>query len=95
MSSKYKEPAPQDVKAVIRFFITENILPQSGLKTFGDSDSFLEKGLIDSTGVLELLEFIEEEFRIKVEDEEIIPDNFDSLEKVTRYIQEKMRHAGQ
>jgi acyl carrier protein len=95
MSRKEKESATRDVKKITRLFIAENILPQSGLKSFRDSDSFLENGLIDSTGVLELLEFIEEEFKIKVEDEEIIPDNFDSLEKLTRYIQEKMRHAGQ
>jgi acyl carrier protein len=79
----------------LRAFITSNFLPQSGLESFLDTDSFMEKGIIDSTGVLELLEFIEGEFAIKVEDEEVIPDNLDSLQKLTFFIKEKSGHAGQ
>lgn len=55
----------------------------------------MEKGIIDSTGVLELLEYIEEKFHIKVEDEEVIPDNLDSLDKLTSYIDRKLNDAGQ
>ena len=57
-----------EVKDTIRGFIEEKFLAFSGLSSFDDSDSFMEKGIIDSTGVLELLEFIEEKFNIKVED---------------------------
>ncbi len=74
------------VRQILRAFIVESFLPQSGVDSFGDSDSFMEKGIIDSTGVLELLEFIEERFSIKVEDEEVVPDNLDSLDKLTAYI---------
>ena len=56
-------------------FIDESFLPSSGLDSFEDSDSFMGRGIVDSTGVLELLEFIEDSFDIKVEDEEVIPDN--------------------
>ena len=76
-------------------YIAESFLPQAGLETFDDTDSFMEKGIIDSTGVLELLEFIEEEFGIKVDDEEVIPNNLDSLQKLTQFIQRKLAHAGQ
>jgi len=74
------------VQQALRAFIIESFLPQSGLDSFQDSDSFMERGIIDSTGVLELLEFIEEKFSLKVEDEEVVPDNLDSLDKLTAYI---------
>lgn len=78
--------AKGNIQQTLRAFITENFLPQSGADSFEDSDSFMEKGIIDSTGVLELLEFIEERFSIKVEDEEVVPDNLDSLDRLTAYI---------
>jgi acyl carrier protein len=83
-----------NIKGILRRFICETFLPSSGLDAFADEDSFLEKGIIDSTGVLELLEFIEEKFKIRVEDEEIVPDNLDSLDKLTSYIQRKLGYAG-
>ncbi len=75
-------------------YITENFLPSSGLDSFENEDSFMEKGIIDSTGVLELLEFIEERFNIRVEDEEVIPDNLDSLKKLSLFIKKKLDYAG-
>jgi acyl carrier protein len=57
-------------------------------------DSFLEKGLIDSTGVLELVSFIEETYGITIEDEELIPDNLDSLDKLENFITRKLSHVG-
>ena len=53
----------------------------------------MEKGIIDSTGVLELLEFIEERFQITVEDEEVIPKNLDSLNNLTSFVTGKLTHA--
>lgn len=84
----------QDIKGKLRGFITETFLPSAGMNGFADDDSFMEKGIIDSTGVLELLEFIEETFRIQVEDEEVVPDNLDSLNKLTGFIQRKKPDAG-
>jgi acyl carrier protein len=55
----------------------------------------MEKGLIDSTGVLELLEYIEEKFEISVEDEEVIPDNLDSLKSLAIFIERKLKYARQ
>lgn len=82
------------IKTIIRNFIKENFLVFSGMDDFEDTDSFLEKGIIDSTGLLELIGFIEEEFNIRVEDEETIPDNLDSLGKLTSYIRRKKEIAG-
>ncbi|RTZ97536.1 MAG: acyl carrier protein [Deltaproteobacteria bacterium] len=78
-----------DIKTKIRSFIIENFLfgDDNGLK---DDTSFLEEGIIDSTGVLELVTFLEEEFEIEVDDEELIPENLDSINNVTAYLEGKI-----
>ena len=81
------------IKASLRTYITASLLPAAGIESFEDGDSFLEKGIIDSTGVLELLEFIESRFRIRVEDEEVVPVNLDSLENLSSFIQRKIGHG--
>jgi len=72
----------------IRGFILENFIVD-GDGNLGNQDSLLEKGIIDSTGVLELVAFIEETFHIKVQDEELIPENLDSVNNICRFIQNK------
>lgn len=77
-----------DVKNKIKTFIIENYLfgDDEGL---GESTSFLDEGIIDSTGILELIDFISEEFSITVEDEELIPENLDSINNVVAFIGRK------
>jgi acyl carrier protein len=82
-----------NIKLISRDFIIDNFLPSSGLDAFSDSDSLLEKGIIDSIGVLELLAFIKESFNVRVEDEEIIPDNLDSLIKIEVFLKGKLGYA--
>jgi len=77
------------LKKMIRDFIIENSLNGFSEATLGDSDSFLEKGIVDSTGILELVAFVEEEFGIEVRDEELIPSNFDSINSLADYIPRK------
>ena len=74
----------------VRNFVIDNFLfgDSSGLD--GDSASFLENGIIDSTGILELVSFLEETFGIKVEDEELIPENLDSINNVVGYLKRKI-----
>ena len=79
-----------EIKQKIRTFVVEHFLMGESSKKLADDDSFLENGVIDSTGVLELVSFIEEAFNFRVEDEELIPDNLDSLNKLTVYIQKKI-----
>ena len=78
-----------DLKQQIREFIVENFLfgDANGLK---DDASFLDEGIMDSTGVLELVTFLEEEFSVTVEDEDLIPENLDSINNVTAYLEKKM-----
>ena len=77
-----------DQKNKIKNFIIENFLfgNADGLK---DDTSFLEEGIIDSTGVLELITFLEEEFNIKVDDKELTPENLDSINNVTAFLTRK------
>jgi acyl carrier protein len=56
-----------------------------------DSDSLLDKGIIDSTGVLELVGFLEENYKFSVEDEELVPENLDSLDNLVKYIEKKKK----
>ncbi len=77
------------VKDEIRYFIVENFLyglDDAGLK---DGVSFLANGLIDSTGVLELVSFVEHKYGIAVRDDELIPDNFDSVNNLCAFIMKK------
>jgi len=73
----------------IRAFILENFLfgNDQGLN---DDISFLDEGIIDSTGILELVSFLEEEFSISVEDDDILPENLDSIKNVVAYLGRKI-----
>ena len=81
-----------DYLATIRSFISENFLFGDDVQLDNDT-SFLDAGIIDSTGVLELISFVEETYNIKVDDEEIIPENFDSLKNVSDYLEQKINGA--
>jgi len=77
------------VRNAIQQFIFENFLVGLSEDELSDTDSFLEKGIIDSTGVLELVGFVEQTFGFEVEDEELVPENFDSVVKLEAYIYRK------
>jgi acyl carrier protein len=76
-------------EAEIRSFIVTTFLFGQGGDQIGDADSLLDKGVIDSTGVLELVNFIGEKYGIKVADEELTADNFDSIRKLAAFVQRK------
>ena len=73
---------------VIRQFIVDNFLFEED-ENLQEDTSFLENGIIDSTGILELVTFLEETYGITVEDEELIPENLDSIANVVQYILKK------
>ena len=76
------------IKTKIREFIVENFLFGSA-NGLNDDTSFLDEGIIDSTGVLELVTFIENEFSIQVEDDELIPENLDSIDNIAQFLERK------
>lgn len=77
----------------VREFVNDNFLfGRTDVSLDGD-DSLLEEGLIDSTGVLELVMFIEDRFEVTVEDEELVPDNLDSINRLITFIETKLEAA--
>ncbi len=85
----------ESVEKEVREFIFNNFLFGDSENTLEESDSFLEKGIIDSTGVLELVSFIEETYGIRVEDHELLPENLDTIAAVTAYVLKKQIEARQ
>ena len=76
----------------IRSFIAENFVfgPSDQI---GDDESFLESGILDSTGVLQLVDFLEQTYGVRVEDDELTPDNLDSIVQIESYLNRKLRGA--
>jgi len=77
-----------EIIKTIRKFLIENFLFEED-ENVRNETSFLENGILDSTGVLELIAFLEETYGIEVEDEEVIPENLDSIANVAQYILKK------
>ena len=82
-----------DIETQIKDYIAKNLLFSDKGFTYPDNVSFLEEGIIDSVGVMELVSFVEEKFGVKVDDLDITPDNFDSVLKLAAYIRRKRQPA--
>lgn len=77
-----------DIKEQVRAFVTSNFYVADPA-ALDDGASLLDRGIIDSTGVLEVIFFIEENFGITVEDSEMLPENLDSIQRITQFISSK------
>jgi acyl carrier protein len=73
----------------LRQYVIDNFLFGQGGSELKNDDSFMERGIVDSTGVLELVAFLEEKFQVKVEDEDLIPANLDSINNLLLYLKKK------
>jgi acyl carrier protein len=78
------------IEETIKNFVTTNFILEENPAPIDNDQSFLESGIIDSTGMLELVSFIEEQFGIKIEDEELIPANLDSVNNVVKFLEQKL-----
>jgi acyl carrier protein len=76
-------------KQELNAFVLENFLFGCATARLSGDDSFLEKGIIDSTGILELVAFVEGRYQIKVEDRELVPDNLDSINRLVDFVRRK------
>jgi len=81
------------VEQQVRDYILENYLFTDDQSALVNSDSFLEKGILDSTGILEVIYFIEEEFGVKVDDDEMLPENLDSVDNIVAFVDRKSEAA--
>ena len=77
------------IEAQIKAYIAKNLLFSGNGFKYSDDDSFLEEGIVDSQGVMELVAYVEDTFHVSVEDKDIIPDNFDSVNRLASYILQK------
>ena len=78
-----------DTRQQIRQFIVDNFMMGRNPADLTDTGSLLELGIIDSTGVLELVGFLEQQFGVTVEDDELVPDNLDSVSNLASYVSRK------
>jgi acyl carrier protein len=82
----------EQFKESVKKHILDNFLFESDENAVGYDDSFLEKGIIDSTGVMELVSFIEEEFNVSVDDDELIPENLDTINRLASFVKNKLEN---
>lgn len=82
-----------DVQATIEGFILDSLLLGDENRLPGPSESLVESGVIDSTGVLELIEFLEAEFEISVDEAETVPENLDGVANLVAYVGRKTAEA--
>jgi len=82
-----------DTRTALREFITENFMMGMDPEELTDSGSLLELGIIDSTGVLELVGYLEEKFGIHVDDSDLVPENLDSIDNLIKFLGRKTEQA--
>lgn len=80
-------------EAKIRQFILDNYLFTSDQSALANEDSFLKRGIIDSTGILEVIQFLNDEFGVAVKDEEMVPENLDSVDNLVAFVERKKQAA--
>lgn len=78
-----------ETENIIRHFLVENFVLSDQLEQLGLDESFLENGIVDSTGILELVFFVEDRFGIQIDTSEVLPENFDSINCLASYIRRK------
>jgi len=79
-----------DVEAVIAGFIRDRFMIGKPSESLSPGDSLLDKGILDSTGVLELVGFLEERFAMRVEDDEMVPENLESVRNIVGFLRRKI-----
>ena len=84
---------PTEIERQVRQFIEDNFLFRTEGQSLSATESLLEAELIDSTGVLELVAFLESQFGIAVADAEIVPENLDSIRAIAAYVASKLAPA--
>src|SRR6202140_3422679 len=79
------------LKDELREFVTDNFMFGKPYEGFADDHSFIDRGIIDSTAVMELVAFLEERYRIKLQDQDLIPDNLDSIDGLARFVASRLQ----
>lgn len=77
------------IRDSLRRFLLENYLFTDDQSRLKDSDSFLDNGILDSTGILDVILFVEENHHVKVSEDEMVPDNLDSIDALVAFVEKK------
>jgi acyl carrier protein len=77
------------IAEAVRAYIVDNYLLGAASEDLADDTSFLARGILDSTGILELVAFLEERFDLKIPDEDLLPENLDSLNAIAAYVERR------
>jgi acyl carrier protein len=85
--------SPSEVRTEVLRFLRSNFVFDD-TKQIPDDQSLLESGIVDSTGILELIGFLEQTYDLKFQDDELVANNFDSLGRITAFLVTKLRAAG-
>lgn len=93
LSGIWRSQGQPPLREILRGFILENFLFTDDLSAVGYGDSLLGKGIVDSTGMLEVILFIEERFGVTIRDEEMIPENLDSIDRLVAFIKSRRQVA--
>lgn len=96
MHSTQPEPTTDEARGLqiagtVKSYIVDNFLFGKGGENLSTETSLMEAGVIDSTGILELVSFLEETWEFQVDDEDLVPENLDSIDNVTAYIVRKIQ----
>ena len=75
-----------NIQEALTGFIQKTFISKKGVRDLSGDESLLDSGLIDSTGIFALVNFLEKEFGIEIDDEEVIPDNFDTINKLVAFV---------
>lgn len=81
-----------DYTPIVKNYVIENFLFGDG-NNLNKNTSFLQSGIIDSTGILELITFLEESFSIAIQDSELVPENLDSLNNIEKFLKYKLKEG--
>jgi acyl carrier protein len=80
----------EQIRQELRRFVVTNFLLGEDDAGLDDDASFIEKGIVDSTGVLELVSFLEQRYAVKLDDEDLVPDNLDSIHNLLAFLERKL-----
>ena len=79
------------IKDELRQFVTDSFMYGKPYEGFADDDSFIERGIMDSTAVMELVAYLEKRYRITLHDKDLSPDNLDSVNRLARFVKSRVQ----
>ena len=85
----------QQIRRELRRFVVDNFLLGRDDVALTDGMSFLDLGIVDSTGVLELVSFLERRYALKLDDEDLVPENLDSIDNLAGFLERRLRPASE